>query len=305
MDHFEADGFGDGAGGAILNAARAQTLRYSNFLLTISTNVRPRDEHERDGLVEWLLNVLDTLFNDWNLINGNVIKPPGTDNRDRVTFPDDHKIMKVRSMTSIEQGDFQQGQIHAHVVLEVAHRYVSQEHGAEGDGNDNGKPLLGCHVNVVALRDYLNSFIPEMGIADDRKPPKIYVNSRLLTKGTDNSNKFLTLQYINKDRAKDNGGGMRDLERDARRADPNLRAARESLINGGLALETQSTSIVANHEPPADWRENDQLGMGGAISPVAPRMLVQGIQPPAMVYKTVPPPKFVKATRSAAGPKKF
>ena len=309
MDYFQRhDDFGEGAGDPILNAARAQTLRYSNFFLTISTNVRPHDEHERDGLVEWLLNVLGTLFNDWDLINGNLLKPPGTDNRDKVRFPDNHRIIKVRTMTSIEQGDFQQGQIHAHVVLEVAHQYLKQEHGAEGNGNDTGKPHLGVHVNVVALRDYLNGFIDEMGIDDARKPPKVYVNCKLLTKGTDNSNKFLTIQYINKDRAKDNDGGIRNLRKDETRADPNLRAARDSLLNGGLALGTETTLIEKDQNE--DWRDDPNLGMGGAINlggppPVAPKMLVQGLQAPGMVYKTVKAPQMVKMTRMANGPKKF
>jgi hypothetical protein len=302
MDYYQADDFGDGAGGDILNAARAQTLRYSNFFLTISTNVRPHNEDEKDGLVEWLLSVLNELFTDWDLINGNLIKPPGTRNEDRVLFPENNKIIKIKTMTSIEQGDFQNGQVHAHVIMEVAHRYLIQEDGAEGHGNDTGKAHLGVHVNVWALRTYLNDRIERMDIADDRKPPKIYVNSKLLTKGTDNSNKFLTLQYINKDRAKDNDGGVRNLRRDQERANPNLALARESLLNGGMAHGTESTVLEKDE---VDWRDDEQLGMGGALSPVAPHFVVQGLQPPSMVYGTVPIPKFVKTTRTASGPKSF
>ena len=99
MDFFDEGGRGrDGAGGGddrIVNAARAQTLRYSNFLLTISTNVRPRDEEERDALVEWLLNHLGELFGDFDLMNGNVLKPPGTANGDMARFPADNKIIKI------------------------------------------------------------------------------------------------------------------------------------------------------------------------------------------------------------------
>lgn len=285
------DLFGDGAGGNILNAARAQTLRYSNFLLTISTNVRPRTTDERDHLVVWLVNNLDELLGSWELMNGNMLKPPGTDNRSKIGFPADNKIISIRSTISIEQGDYQQGQIHAHVVLEVAHEYLNQEDGAEGIGNDTGKPNLGVHINVYALREWLNERIPELGIADERKPEKIYVNSRLLTKGTDNSNKFLTMQYINKDRAKDNGGGVRNLRQDEARAEPALQAARHSLLNGGLEEGPRQTEVTVNeqlYEP----------------QPVAPTFRVQGQVPPQMKYTTVPAPKFVPMTRMG-GPKKF
>lgn len=147
-------------------------------------------------------------------MNGNLLKPPGTDNAQYSQFPHDHKIINIRSRCSPEQGQAQRGQVHCHILLEVAHRYLHQEDGATGEGNDTGKPYLGVHVNVLALREFLNSRIYRMDISFDRKPKKVYVKSDLLTKGTDNSNKWLTLQYISKDRAKDNGGGVRNLRRD-------------------------------------------------------------------------------------------
>jgi hypothetical protein len=325
MDFFDEGGRGrDGAGGGddrIVNAARAQTLRYSNFLLTISTNVRPRDEEERDALVEWLLNHLGELFGDFDLMNGNVLKPPGTANGDMARFPADNKIIKITNRIAVEQGDYQQGQIHAHVLLEVAHQYVTQEHGAEGTGNDTNRPHLGVHINVAALRNWLNDRIPDMNVAGDRRPPKIYVNSRLLTKGTDNSNKFLTLQYLNKDRAKDNGGGTRNLVGDARAADPTLTHIRDVLREGAEGIGHDPENIVVRRsESPENWRDDDRVGLGGALSagnsPVQvrrPRFEPQASRPRA---RPIPPqfvaqnpaaaaPKFVRTTTNQKGPRKF
>jgi hypothetical protein len=280
-----------------MNAARAQTLRYSNFLITISTNVRPHSEDERDGLVEWLLNVLGELFGSFDLMNGNVLKPPGTPNQDHVAFPADNKIIKITNRIAVEQGAAQQGQIHAHVLLEVAHRYTAQEHGAEGNGNDTGKPHLGVHVNVLALRNYLNGRIPEMQIAGDRLPEKVYVNCKLLTKGTDNSNKFLTLQYLNKDRAKDNGGGERDLRADGAAADPHLRHVQDVLLNGDpdIGYDPETHNISKGNE---DLRPPRAPGMRRVTVP-APTFVNTNAQPPNFVQTTQPAPSFVRTTQPA------
>lgn len=297
MDFFEEGSRGgrrDSGGGddRIMNAARAQTLRYSNFLLTISTNVRPRSEDERDGLVEWLLNNLGELFGDFDLMNGNVLKPPGTRNQDYVSFPADNKIIKITNRIAVEQGAAQQGQIHAHVLLEVAHRYTAQEDGAEGNGNDTGKPHLGVHVNVLALRNWLNARIPQMQIAGDRLPEKVYVNCRLLTKGTDNSNKFLTLQYLNKDRAKDNDGGERDLVADGAAADPHLRHVHDVLLNGApdIGYDPETSKISKGNE---DLRPPQMRRV-----PVAPAMKPVPVQP-KFVNTTTPAPSFVRTTQPA------
>jgi hypothetical protein len=299
MDFFEERDRGDrgGGDGGIMNAARAQTLRYSNFLITISTNVRPHSEDERDGLVEWLLNVLGELFGSFDLMNGNVLKPPGTPNQDHVAFPADNKIIKITNRIAVEQGAAQQGQIHAHVLLEVAHRYTAQEHGAEGNGNDTGKPHLGVHVNVLALRNYLNGRIPEMQIAGDRLPEKVYVNCKLLTKGTDNSNKFLTLQYLNKDRAKDNGGGERDLRADGAAADPHLRHVQDVLLNGDpdIGYDPETHNISKGNE---DLRPPRAPGMRRVTVP-APTFVNTNAQPPNFVQTTQPAPSFVRTTQPA------
>jgi hypothetical protein len=284
----------------------AQTLRYSNFFITISTNVVPSDNDEKDALTEWLINVTDELFGDFDVLNGNCIKPPGTRNYQRARFPDDNKIIQVRARVSVEQGAAQQGQVHAHVLLEIAHRYLRQEDGATGIGQDTNKPHLGVHVNVEALREWLNARIPAMDIPAARQPPKVYVNCKLLTKGTDNSNKWLTLQYINKDRAKDGHGGHLNLRAQERNTgDADLSRARQLLLNGGV------NGTLENHTLERD----DPIGVGGALAPeevfeniirqrpaarpqppaVAPNFVRNGVQlpvAPAMNRVTVPVPAF-------------
>jgi hypothetical protein len=250
----------------LLNAAYGQNLRFSNFMLTLSTNVKPKNDDEKDSLTNWLVMTTNTLFNDWAVCNGTVLKPAGSPNGDGMRFPANCKIISVKSRISVEQGDNQHGQVHAHVLLEVAHEYTRQEHGAEGIGHEVDKPIIGVHVNVTTLREYLNSRIGEMDIESERRPPKIYVNSRLLTKGTDNSNKWLTLQYINKDRARDNGGGTRNLRADeGQAADPALSRARQLLIRGGEEHGPEEYEIAPSTNGP-DWRDDD-FGVGGALSP--------------------------------------
>ena len=316
MDSYQTGDFGEGRGGQhLMNAARAQTLRYSNFLLTISTNKVPKDDAERDELVDWLIRTLEPLFSNFDVLNGNLLKPAGTRNYEKAQFPEDNLIIKVRSVTSIEQGAAQHGQIHAHVLLEVAHKYITQMHGATGEGGDTGKGNLGVHVNIGALRDYMNGHIPSMHI--DNPPPKIYCDCKLLTKGTDNSNKWLTLQYITKDSAKDNGGGVRNLRADENAAaDPVLSGARRALTQGGLEHDpiriTISDNNNNNNNNEPDWR-NDDFGVGGAISPPmmrkttvsAPAMKKTTVSAPSMQKTTVSAPKFVPTSGPKNGPRKF
>jgi len=242
MDFSQAGKGGRGRGGGdrdgeseLIKSARAQTLRYSNFLLTISTNVVPKNDDEKMALAQWLMNNCIDMFWNFDVLNGNCIKPAGTSNREKVTFPLDNKIIKIRSRIAVEQGDMQRGQIHAHVLLEIAHEYLEQEDRAEG--GQGGKANIGVHINVVALREWFNSRIPEMLIERSRWPPKIYINSKLLTTGTDNSNKFLTLQYLNKDRAKDIDGGVRNLVEDRAEAPTELQQIHQTLLHGSESVD--------------------------------------------------------------------
>lgn len=286
MDFFgdQDDNFGEGTGRELLNAARAQSLRFSNFLLTISTNVVPQNLDEEIELTGWLLDVLGALFGDFSKLNGWVLKPAGTRNEALAKFPARNKIMGVRSKISIERGntDKQRGQVHAHVLLEVAHEYLDQRDGAVGVGGYMGKPNLGVHINVYAMREYLNHKIQDMGIDDGRKPKKIYVNSKLLTKGTDNSNKWLTLQYIDKDIARDNGGGYRDLRQDEGEAPAEMSEIREHMLN-----PQEDIAVV----------REDIVEAGAERTP----------SPPSFTRTTVPAPNFVRTTafRGTTQPPKF
>lgn len=168
-----------------------QNLRFSNFLITISTNTAPESEFERGVLAEWLRRVAEEIFDDWDVINGVVLKPAGSDNSAALTLGDDHQVVSIRSRISLERGE-DKGFYHMHVLLEVAHTYV------EANGFSNH---IGVHVNVSTLRSFLNARVHRMATAGldlHRLPAKIYVNSRLLTKQSDNSAKWLTLQYLNK-----------------------------------------------------------------------------------------------------------
>lgn len=173
-----------------LQSGRARDMRFSNFMLTLSTNVVPQNIMERMALTRWLLSVTEEMFDDWSVLNGAVLKPAGTANSERHRFGDDHKIISVKSRVAVEKGETK-GQIHAHCLLEVCHSYTKAE---------RGQRYVGVHVNRDGVQEYLDAHIPYMEIPFERRPKKIYVNCRLLTKGTDNSNKWLTLAYINKDR---------------------------------------------------------------------------------------------------------
>lgn len=174
---------------------------FSNYLLTISTNVVPQDDAEHDEVADWLVVQANNCFDDWARLNGTVLKPAGSPNQDRHTFPANHLIEGVRSRVTLEKGE-QRGQVHMHVLMEIAHRY----------SNPNQWNLRGVHVNVSALRMYLTSQIPTMNIDPARRPYKIYVNCRLITRLNDTQAKWMTLQYIGKDTDKTG----RDLLADAR-----------------------------------------------------------------------------------------
>lgn len=167
-----------------------QKVLFSNFLITISTNVVPIDHAERVALATWLRDEATNLFDDLAMLNGTVLKPADSPNEEKATFDDDNRIERIRSKISLEAGE-QRGQMHMHVLMEVAHMYRDHRNAWGG---------CGVHVNVKALRDYLNSRIHAMEISPGRRPPKIYVNSRLITSRDNPSAKWLALAYINKQR---------------------------------------------------------------------------------------------------------
>ena len=251
-----------------MNAVHHQNLRYSNFLITISTNVVPNSDGELIALSDWLGDRAEDLFQQWHILNGTVLKPAGSDNRDGHGFPDPVQIISVRSRFSIEQGNAQRGQVHMHVLLEVAHTYTDQVEGNEGVSMDD-RPVIGVHVNVYQIRERLNAAIHQMDIAPNRRPPKIYVNSRLLTRGTDNSSKWLTLQYINKDVAVPDIGSYgqpRDL-----RADEQDAPAEDRAIAAGLR-EAGTVEVQPDGASPPQRRRNhvaddEEQGVGGALTP--------------------------------------
>lgn len=179
-----------------------QNLLFSNFLITISTNVVPVNYQERVALARWLRDEANNLFDDLSMLNGTVLKPADSPNEEKATFDDDNKIERIRSKIALEAGD-QRGQMHMHVLMEVAHTYRDHRNAWGG---------CGVHVNVKALRDYLNGQIHSMDISPNRKPLKIYVNSRLITSRDNPSAKWLTLAYLNKQRDHpSNGQAPRNL----------------------------------------------------------------------------------------------
>lgn len=281
---FGGGGYGNAIDNRIANEIqRFGNIRFSNFLLTISTNVRPQttedmDEGEEEAaLTHWLRDNLNELFGSFENLNGNVLKPAGSDNSARVEFPANNRIGTVKSRIGIERGAAQRGQVHAHVLMEVMHRYdtPTDENGPQDYGMD--KDYLGVHVNVTALREWLNQRIDSMRIPVYRRPLKIYVNSRLLTKNNDNTNKWLTLAYINKDSAKDdNEGNMRDLVADRQRADLELQQARDTvnrhekgrhLVTGGEVRAPPMARTTAAPVPPQMVRTT--------AAPVPPQIVYQ------------------------------
>jgi len=260
-------------------------------LITISSNVVPIDEDEETEVARWLVNVCRATFNDWAILNGTVLKPAGTPNAAQEGFHGDHSIISVKSQIGIEVGG-NKGYVHAHVVLEVAHQYLTA---------NPGQREVGVHVNIATLRSHLTSQIYLMALPPDRWPQKIYVNSKLLTTGTDNSNKWLTYQYINKDVARDNGGGFRDLRADREMADYALLDIRDDVI-GGARTEVQ----VQPQKPPQDAAEVEEIDnrwrqdilsreTRNRILARPPRFAIQ--QP------LLQPPQFMRTTAAPPGPR--
>lgn len=265
-------GGGRGGGGGdeerLMNAAQHQNLRFSNFLITISTNVVPNTDGEEMALTNWLADRSEDLFQQWHILNGTVLKPAGSDNQDGYGFPDPVQIISVKSRTSIERGDAQRGQVHMHVLLEVAHTYTDQVEGNAGQSMED-RPVIGVHVNVYQIRQRLNAAIDQMDIAPNRRPPKIYVNSRLLTRGTDNSSKWLTLQYINKDVAVPDIGSYgqpRDLRADEQDAPAEDRAIAAGLREAGT-VEVQPDGASPPQRRRVDAFGDEEQGVGGALTP--------------------------------------
>lgn len=275
---------------------RFGNIRFSNFLITISTNVVPADStdmsarQEELALTRWLRDNLNTLFGSFDEMNGNVLKPAGSPNSQRQQFPAVNRIGTVKSRIGIERGAAQRGQVHAHIVLEVMHRYDTpiDENGPQDAWMD--KDYLGVHVNVTALREWLNQRIDNMRIPVYRRPLKVYVNSRLLTKNNDNANKWLSLAYISKDRAKDDNSGavMRDLRVDRANADPELVQAHDTILRHEAGRHTIPGGAVRPPQmvaPPPLQPPQVIDNRPRAPPPVPPQIIDRRPQPPKMVYQ--------------------
>jgi hypothetical protein len=200
---------------------RGRTMRWSNFLITISTNVIPHSIMERINITNWLRTVTGELFYDFDSINGTVIKPAGSQNNSYARFGPSHKIDGVKAQVTIEEGK-KKGQMHAHVLFEVCHHFT--------DRNQFG--LVGVHLNRLAIKEFMENRIPSFPTVDERKPKSIYVNCRLLTSKTDTSSKWLTLSYINKDL--DAAG--RNLKADRQKASTDEQELRRRFISDGEML---------------------------------------------------------------------
>lgn len=183
----------------------AEAQRWSNFLITINTNVKPRTMGETLACTNWLILMCEMLFGTFEGLNGTVLKPAGAPNDTHAKFEGPHLISGVAARVTIEQGN-QQGRIHAHILLEVCHHYT--------EANSYG--LIGIHINRTALHQFLKDHLHMLALPELRRPASIYVDCKLLTTKTDNSNKFLTMAYINKDRAKDNGDSPNQKSLDLR-----------------------------------------------------------------------------------------
>ena len=216
---------------------------FSNFHITISSNVAPKDVWEQHNITAWLHEICAELFGDFSLLNGTVLKPAGSPSLPGTEFPAGYPFVSVKSRVSIELGG-KRNYVHAHVLLEIAHRLIASK-------NEYG--YKGVHVNTDRLRAALNARIHRMdfhGIGHSRQPAKIYMNCRLLTKGTDNSNKWLTLQYINKTVAKDNGGGTRDLRADREAGTAHDRAVQATMLENGVDYNVTAAPVVSRPANP-------------------------------------------------------
>lgn len=219
-------------------AAKSQKLCFSNFHIVWNTNVRPgKNDTEKRELASWLIDRARELFRDFDVMNGVVVKPAGTNGHQNPRFPADNQIIGVKTEFAVEiGGQEQEGKVHAHILLEVAHTYSEQTDGAEGVGK-SGKALIGVHSSAIGMKKYLDERIYLMQIDPNRRPSSIYVFAKLLTTATDNTLKWLTRQYINKDLARDNDGGTRNLREDQANTDRrDLNRARDLLLTEGETI---------------------------------------------------------------------
>jgi hypothetical protein len=161
---------------------------WSNFLITVNTRIVPQTDAERVEVVRWMQTCCQELFEDFDSLNGVLIKPAGSENGEGEQVDADG-IVGVRARVGIEQGP-DRGHLHCHIVVEVNHTL--------GEVNEHGQK--GVHVNRAALQRFFDERLPRMDLPDARRVRRIYLNNRLLTKGTDNSSKFMTLEYLNKQR---------------------------------------------------------------------------------------------------------
>ncbi len=203
-------------------------LIFSNYHITVVLNVNAT-ELEEDALFDWLIHNCQEIFGSWENLNNFVFKPAGTRNDQEIKIDDvlGIRVISVRTVIGLELGEARRHP-HAHCVMEVAHE--SQDDPANPVA-PSGKTYKGVHVNVATMKAYFNEHLHEIDIARHRIPAQIYLNSRLLTTGTDNSRKFLTLQYIGKTTARDNDGGRRNLLADRAMADPDDQRVHEGLAN--------------------------------------------------------------------------
>lgn len=198
-----------------------QKTLWSNWLITINSNVVPRSIAQRIGMTQWLRDGITQLFGDFNLLNGLILKPAGSPNDERVGL-DGNTIIGVRTALGVEQAP-QTKLMHGHILLEVSHLAVGL--------NAWGK--TGVHLNVTGLREWFDANIHQMPVMNSQKPKHVYVQVKLLTTGTDNSNKWLTLAYIDKDR--DIHG--RNLKRDRQQAPEDLRRIRQKILDEADEVE--------------------------------------------------------------------
>jgi hypothetical protein len=145
---------------------------WSNFLITVNTRIVPQTDGERVEVARWLQGCCQDLFDDFDSLNGVLIKPAGSENGDREEVDADG-VVGVRARVGIEQGP-DRGHMHCHIVVEVNHTL--------GEPNEHGQK--GVHVNRAALQRFFDERLGRMNIPEERRVRKVYLNNRLLTKGT-------------------------------------------------------------------------------------------------------------------------
>lgn len=207
----------------LLGAAQEGVKQYwSNFLITVNTNFVPQNNAERIAVTSWLQETTHELFHEFDTVNGTLLKPAGAPNAEGHLLPEEG-VIGVRARVGIEQGP-ERGAVHAHILVEVCHRL--------GENNDFG--FRGVHINRALLQKFFDQRLRHMDVAEDRKIDRVYLNSKLQTKGTDNSGKYMTIAYLNKDR--DVHG--RNLRADRQRASARDRQIYDA-VNQGEAHDIQ------------------------------------------------------------------